>query len=275
MKTILVPTDFSENAFIASQYACSLAKAAGYNVQLFHVYIVLYSGFQEEGTSVKHMVWADDEAQKAMDGLTTTLKTTYPEISIEGICQRGFMIDELTDKWKNEVDLAFIVMGTKGATNVTESIMGSTTFEVLKRSPIPVLVVPKDTDDFQLNQVGFFSDHNDDELDALHYCYQLLPLSYVTNIIHLHTVGSHASTLQQHWEGKLALAFPNKSFNIETVEVEKADFNAVAQLATTQELDLLVFMRPHKPFFEKLFKKSLTKAVAHYPVKPTLFIQAT
>jgi nucleotide-binding universal stress UspA family protein len=275
MKTILVPTDFSPNAFIASQYACSLAKAAGYQVELFHVYIVLYSGFDEKGSSVKHMVWADDEAHKAMETLTANLKKEYPEVNIKGHCQRGFLIDELAEKWKNDASLAFITMGTKGATNVTESIMGSTTYEVLKKSPIPVLVIPEDTGDFKLENLGFFSDHNDDELDAIHYCQQILPLSYQMHIIHLKTKAEKKSEAQEHWEGKLSLAFPNTSFQMEVVEVEKADFNAVADLAEAEKLDVMVFMRPHKPFFEKLFKPSLTKAMAHYPVKPTFFIKAS
>jgi nucleotide-binding universal stress UspA family protein len=275
MKKILVPTDFSKNAFIASQYACSLAKAAGYEVELFHVYIVLYSGFEESGTSVKHMVWADDEAHKAMETLTLSLQESFPEVSIMGHCQRGFLIDELAQKWKQDDKLGLIVMGTKGATNVTESILGSTTYEVLKKSTIPVLVVPEDTGDFVLDQVGFFSDYNEDELDAIHYCHQLLPLKYQTHLIHLQTASDRSAEKAENWAGKVELAFPNAAFKIEMIEVEKADFNAVASLTKTESLDLLVFMRPHKPFFEKLFKPSLTKAMAHYPIKPTLFIHAS
>jgi len=47
----------------------------------------------------------------------------------------------------------------------------------------------------------------------------------------------------------------------------------VAQEAKAEHLDLLVFVRPHKSFFEKIFRPSLTKAIANYPTVPSLFIK--
>lgn len=184
MKTILVPTDFSKNAFVAAQYAASLAKAVGCRLKFYHVYIVLYSGFEEKGVSVQHVEWADEEAGKAMDSLLATIKEQYPDVEIEGECVRGFMIDALTKKLKDEDSISLLVMGTKGVTNVAESIFGSTTYEVLKKATVPVIVIPEDTPDFSLNHVGFFTDYNDYELDAFNQMSSLLSPVNSCDVVH-------------------------------------------------------------------------------------------
>src|SRR5690606_33011096 len=146
MNSILVPTDFSENAFVAAEYACALAEASKQKEQLLHVYIALYAGFGEEGNSVKQIKLAETESAAAMKLLLESLKDQFPSVDIEGECTKGFMIDVVTDKLKRNGH-SLVVMGTKGVTNITESVLGSTTYEVIKKSPTPVLVVPIGTPD--------------------------------------------------------------------------------------------------------------------------------
>jgi len=275
MKTILVPTDFSKNAFLAAQYAASLARETGRKVQLYHVYIVLYSGFEEKGVSVTHVEWADQEANKAMDSLLATMTEQYPDIQIEGECVRGFMIDSLRGKLRRDDGIELIVMGTKGVTNVAESIFGSTTYEVLKKSPVPVLVIPGDTPDFSMQHVGFFSDFNDHEIDALKLMTELLSPIQTFEVIHLVKEGAQAPEDRLNsWKAKAQEGFPGKEILVDEISVQKVDINSVAAVAKDRKLDLMVFTRPQKPFFEKIFGTSLTKSVANYPIIPSLFIKS-
>lgn len=274
MKTIIVPTDFSKNAFIAAQYASSLAKAKGYNVLLYHVYIVLYSGFGEKGGSVKHIEWADEEAGKGMSQLLETLREQYPEVDVQGETVRGFLMDSLTTKLKNSPDIAWIVMGTKGATNVTENVFGSTTYEVLKKAPLPVLVVPSNTPDFSLAKVGFFSAYSEHESKALQATFDLLSEDSTLDVIHFLTEETSKEEVKSTaWHDKIKEQFPDRALNERRVSVEKADLNAVNSAVQDLKLDLLVFTRPNKSFFSKIFEKSLTKAVINYPVVPSLFFK--
>lgn len=273
MKTILVPTDFSKNAFVAAQYAASLAQVGGYKLHLYHVYIVLYSGFEEKGVSVQHVEWADEEAKKAMSSLLSTIQEQYPGLEVEGECVRGFMIDALTNKLKDDDSIALLVMGTKGVTNVAESVFGSTTYEVLKKVSIPIIVIPEDTPDFSLNHVGFFTDYNDYELDAFDQMAALLPGVKSCDVIHFTKIGADNTDKRERWRLKAEAAHTDLNVGIKEVEVEGVDINSVIDVAVVHALDLMVFTRPHKPFFERVFVKSLTKAVANYPVIPSLFIK--
>ncbi len=273
MKIILVPTDFSENAFVAAVYACSLAGASNQKVQLLHVYIALYAGFGEEGNSVKQIKLAETESAAAMKHLVETLNNQFPGVAIEGECVKGFMIDVVTHKLKRNEN-SLVVMGTKGVTNIAESILGSTTYEVIKKSPIPVLVVPIDTPDFSFQRVGFFTAYDDHELDALMALQQSINLRPHLSMLHFYKEGESAPEKElARWQRKVEAAFPDWAVSCRAMPVEKVDINAVTQEIKADGLDLLVFARPHKSFFEKIFRPSLTKAIANYPTVPSLFIR--
>ncbi len=274
MKTILVPTDFSKNAYVAAAYACSLAEATGQQVQLLHVYIALYAGYGEEGDSVKQIKWAETEAVEGMRNLTENLVKQFPGVDIAGECVKGFMIDVVTERLK-QGEISLVVMGTKGVSNITDSIFGSTTYEVIKKSPIPVLVVPINTPDFALERMGFFSDYQDAELDALLTFRQSVQLNPRVAVLHFLKEGEKRDEKEgERWQRKVREAFPNWNVSFKELQVSKVDVNAVSQAIDSEKLDLLVFVRPHKSFFTKIFVPSLTKAVANYPTVPSLFIKA-
>lgn len=273
MKSILVPTDFSENAFVAAAYACALASTSKQSVQILHVYIALYSGFGEEGNSVKQIKLAETESAAAMKTLVETLNSQFPDVDIEGECIKGFMIDVVTDKLKRSEN-SLVVMGTKGVTNIAESILGSTTYEVIKKSPVPVLVVPIDTPDFSFQRVGFFTAYDDHELDALMALQQAINLKPHLSMLHFYKEGDSKPEKElARWQQKVEAAFPEWATSCKAIPVEKVDINAVTQEANADGLDLLVFVRPHKSFFEKIFRPSLTKTMANYPTVPSLFIR--
>lgn len=272
MNAILVPTDFSENAYVAAEYACALAQQSGQKVQLLHVYIALYSGYSSVGQSVKQIQWAETESAEAMRNLVANLSRQFPDVLVEGDCVRGFMIDVVTDKLKRG-GYSLVVMGTKGATDLAENVLGSTTYGVIRRSPVPVLVVPIDTPDFSLQRAGFFTAYKDDELDALLAFQQAVELHPQLTVVHFYRKGEKSpDKARERWLRKVKEAFPDREIAGKAVAVDRIDLTAVTETARSEALDLLVFARPHRSFFEALFVPSLTKAVANYPTVPSLFI---
>lgn len=272
MKTILIPTDFSDNAFIAAQYGAELASKANLKVLVYHAYIVLYSGFEEKGASVQQIEWADEEAGKAMAKLIESLKSHFPNLEIEGKCERGFLVDTLKEEIKENSQIVGIVMGSKGATNLAETVFGSTTYAILKDSQIPVLVVPSDTKEFQLNKLGYFTDLNDHDSLAFDKMKNLLSNNGQEVFIHLskkteEELGSSVSS----WKNKFGSLSPDNSIDLQIVNSDKS-WLSINGVAEALNLDLLVFSKPHKPFFANLFHKSLTKEISNHPIIPTLII---
>src|SRR5690606_14989729 len=171
---------------------------------------------------------------------------------------RGFMIDALSERLKADSSIELIVMGSKGVTNVADAIFGSTTYEVIKKSPIPVLVIPQDTGDYSLKHIGFFSDYQLHEIDSLKRVRELFNNVESFNVVHFvkQDAGSNADS-KQAWKLKASAAINYEDLNMIEIEVKKADLNAVSKAASTQQLDLMVFTRPQKSFFEKVFGSSL------------------
>lgn len=142
MKTILVPTDFSNVANNALDYALDLATYTKSRIILFHAYqvpvptgdvpVMLVSP-QELEKENKHRI---EELRKKV---TTRLQD--PKM-IETVVSSGFAVEEILDQARKcSADL--IVMGVTGSGKISEVLLGSNATAVLSGTQIPVLIVPE------------------------------------------------------------------------------------------------------------------------------------
>lgn len=149
MKKILVPTDFSKEAQIATEVARDIAKKAGSELTLLHVIEAASGGsFNVEGET---KFGGDPEeklfnlslikkAKKQMEALLAN--PIFNGIKVKGELKMGTpfhgMRTIITEK---KVDL--VVMGTAGKTKVDEMIIGTNTEKVVRHAQCPVLTVQK------------------------------------------------------------------------------------------------------------------------------------
>ncbi len=148
IKTILVPTDFSENAQAAFEMACHLAQQLEANIYLLHVQeestlrVALKEGLLESHAS-------DEEIRSAVQTLTETRFSTVisginpADVKIECLSRRGEAEIEII-KNAREISADMIVIGMRGLTAwsvLTSVVLGSVAESVLKNSPCPTLIV--------------------------------------------------------------------------------------------------------------------------------------
>lgn len=146
IETILVPTDFSDDAQQALTTAKEWARRFGARIVLLHAYRVdvpmstpaLGGGF------VLPDRFYDDlrtHATKQVEGLAS-------ETSRDGIEATGVALEErpvvaiLDEARKRSADL--IVMGTRGLTGLKHIALGSVAERVVREAPCPVLTVKAD-----------------------------------------------------------------------------------------------------------------------------------
>jgi nucleotide-binding universal stress UspA family protein len=147
MKTVLVPTDFSNAAMNAAEYAVSFAKEINANVLLLHAYNVPMA----LAGDVPVMITTPEELQKDNEKL---LKKEVARLKKKATVQiaykakMGLAVDEIVEEEKN-VD--FIVMGMTGAGKLSEFLLGSITTATLKKVKTPVIVVPENPGSKNLN----------------------------------------------------------------------------------------------------------------------------
>jgi nucleotide-binding universal stress UspA family protein len=138
MKKILCPTDFSEAADQAIAYAAKLSKKIGAELTLLNVQSV-FSLPPSEVIKGKFLATEpisdrlEDQCYKVMDMFK------IPCFSEVEPSNRG--LGETIAQRAKDFDL--IVMGTNGADDYYQFFMGTNSYQVIKTSDIPVLLIPK------------------------------------------------------------------------------------------------------------------------------------
>ena len=139
-KTILVPTDLSEGAEEALDYALDLAAALGAQVHLLNVVGIPSLGVPELGLAMAS-VTIDTvvvENQKAIDELAARKRTIAP--IGQAILRTGDAKDTILQVAK-ELGADLIVMGTHGRRGIKRALLGSIAELVVRTAACPVLTV--------------------------------------------------------------------------------------------------------------------------------------
>jgi nucleotide-binding universal stress UspA family protein len=142
IRQILVPTDFSEPADAALNYARALAEEFGSRLHIFHVVPEPY--VYPWGTEVSTLPLADLMAQS--EALSNTRLAELipaaeaPKGGVTTSTAIGTPVDCILDYIKNS-NIDLVVMGTHGRGPVGHLLLGSVAERIVRRSAVPVLTV--------------------------------------------------------------------------------------------------------------------------------------
>ncbi len=147
MRKIIVPTDFSENAFNALKYACQVFKYEWCEFYLVHAYAdEVYAESALDSTTDFGQLKAKvhKNAEKRLGQVLGELAnySPNPKHKYMAISAFGALIDEVNTLVETE-NIDIVVMGTKGVTNDRAVTFGSNALAVIKYVACPVLAVPK------------------------------------------------------------------------------------------------------------------------------------
>jgi nucleotide-binding universal stress UspA family protein len=139
IKTILVPTDFSDGSDEAVQYAAMVARTLKARIVLVHAIQPYTYGMTETFNLVDHYTALKTIAGPMLDQVRKTL--VKQGVSVETDLLTGPAHSEIIEKARRaKADL--IVMGTHGRTGVEHFLLGSVAEKVVRLSACPVLTVP-------------------------------------------------------------------------------------------------------------------------------------
>ncbi len=139
-KNILVPTDLSEGAEAALDYACELATKLDATVHLVHVIGIPALGVPELGVAVTSTV-IDQlivENQTAVDALADARRA---KTSIGQVLLKTGDARDVIDQTAKELGIDLIVMGTHGRRGIKRALLGSVAETVVRSAPCAVLTV--------------------------------------------------------------------------------------------------------------------------------------
>ena len=142
IKTVLVPTDFSEASETALTYGKAMAEAFGASLHLVHVMEDLLAHAWAAEVYVASAPNLREEIERES---RLRLETMLPEAERERLQARVALlagnpfIEIIRYAKANDIDL--IVMGTHGRGPIAHMLLGSVAEKVVRKSPCPVLTV--------------------------------------------------------------------------------------------------------------------------------------
>lgn len=143
IRTILLPTDFSECGNFAFSYAASLARMFGASIICVHVIepmvpTVGYSGMTEPLPIADITDQLEDSAERELPKIAE--REEFAGLKTEEVIVHGEAASEIVRVAKDKnVDL--IVVSSHGRTGLGRILFGSTAEAVVRHAPCPVLVV--------------------------------------------------------------------------------------------------------------------------------------
>jgi len=160
MKTILVPTDFSECALHAAKFAAGIAKRAKAKIIFLHVIDIPSYEFGilpgQDTTNVPEMLFLMKLARQEFAKLLT--QDFLKGVEVAEAVQMDGVYDSI-DKQAKEHGVELIVMGTHGTRGYTsEFFVGSNTDKVVRKSTIPVIALRNETSVENIDRMVFASD---------------------------------------------------------------------------------------------------------------------
>ena len=277
MKTILVPTDFSDNADNALYYAIELAKKENDKIILLHAYHIDYSN------PAVPLDFTREEVNRAAEDSNNQLREASLKIAYAGkIAYECLSVEDSpleailnTIQIKN-VDL--VIMGTKGQTDFLGAIFGSVAAKVIEKSTCPVIAVPAEATFKDIKKITYATAYNYSDVYALKKVVEIAKL-FNAQVEILHVTDKANS---QIFEKDLMKTFMDDvnhkiQYNNMSFQIYEGDNveDALEEYIDNDSTNILVMSTHQRGFFDKLFGKSVTKHMAYHSEVPLMAFHHT
>lgn len=268
---ILIPTDFSDVAENALNYALNVAEKSGASLHILHVKQVpimdatypadtyqLYAAEMEE--------LEEDNMKKLEASLLgkTAVKHTF-------FSTMGFVADEVVSH-AEEHGIDLIIMGTTGASGIAELLVGSNAASVIGKAVVPVLVIPPGHSYKNINHILYSTDFNEPEFPAVSRMMYFAELYDArVSVLHVKTESDKYFNSENNFFARNKEQFEKHEVNI--INVAEGDVSEnIDKYVDELNIDMLVMAKHNRSFFDRLFHRSLSKKMAYHSKVPLLVV---
>jgi len=275
MIRILVPTDFSRTAERAFRFAAELASKTKGTIILFHVNEkeeVPYLDAVEQRNEYQHQL--ETKQLKRLQRLKKKVVSREMNVIVSTIVSQPPVAKNILSFAKqNHVEL--IIMGTQGVSGLEKTLIGSTTSQVVDKSPIPVLVIPEKYEGKDPKEIVFATNYHCEDRPALSFTLSLAKvLNADVTVLHINNIETVEKD-NAHCFSNYAY-FLQRTFNDSHIKFKELQSHSIKDslehLAESVPFDIMVMVRRNKKFLEKIFLKNLTKNMACTTRLPLLVV---
>ncbi len=274
-KKILLPTDFSKNAWNAIQYAIELYKKEAcefYVLNTFNAsgYALDSMMIPEPGERIYEE--AKDKSEKGLGKIMErlTFRDEYPNHEFFMVSQFNSLIEGIRDIVKKK-DIDLIIMGTKGDTNAASVIYGSNTVLVMEKiRNCPVMAIPESASYKDLKEIVFPTDYKmsfkrrefQDIIQVAKRGNVAIRVLYVSDGEPLNEEQENNKKLLEEYFSDLAYTF----HTLYNVDVQ----SAVRCFVESRDSDMITFFNRKHSFFGSIFSRPMVKSLGKYSKVPVL-----
>ena len=273
MKNILVPIDFSDASLNAAKYAVSLAKPFDARVALINVIppsvIIDDSVLAFVMTTQAEIV----ESHKELINKEIEVLSEKGSIKIKGFVEEGSSNDKIQEIAKAK-GADIIVMGMKGK-GQSNSVFGSTTTTVIRKSVLPVFVIPAKAKYRPIDSITFASDF-DGKIEMNRYKLLLKLVEKFNSQVHILNVqksDSSMSPAEAIGKMKTSVAFSNLNHQFHTIKERNVE-EGINKFIEKNPTDILAMVAHRHNLFERMFGKVHTKEMSYHTKIPLLVLQS-
>ncbi|MEO9050435.1 MAG: universal stress protein [Ginsengibacter sp.] len=276
MKRILVPVDFSPTSKKAFRFAVDIASKSGGSIILYHLYspekkttLGQWENIKEYNKNIQ------ENSLKRLQRLKKKVFQDIAEVPVSTIVERTPVIDNILS-FAEHHDIDMIVMGTQGASGLKKITVGSVASKVMKKSNIPVLLIPERFEWKLPEKIVFTTSFQKADTIALPIVFEIAKLygALVTFVNLLNPYDQYGEKEKRKFESYTYSV--QRTFNDSRIQFQQLETTSV--IKTMENLyeeipyDMLGMARRKLGFFNRFFQKSFTKKMAYLTTQPLLVI---
>ena len=277
MKNILIPTDFSDNAWNALLYGISFFKKTHCTFHIVHINSVNTSASGETAMFLSPEILEETllvESKEKLNELMGKIERLPLNVKHEfnTLALYGFLTDHIKSQVK-EKQIDLIIMGTKGSTGLKSVSIGSNTGDVITKVPCTVLAVPEKATYHSIKEIGFPSDfqlkYNLKILETLKDI--LLLKKSALRLLYISLKNEKMSTIQEKNKALLFEYYKDIECTFHLVTGKKID-ESIQCFTESRNLDLLVMVAKNLNFLERILFRPTVEKISYHTQVPFLVI---
>jgi len=271
MKTILVPIDFSKKSEYATKLAVRIAKKTDSEIILLHM-VELPSGIIDMGAGANFSIPSSMMYLRKVKEQIIHFKDNFipKKILVKHSIRFQNPHEGILD-YSKKIDADLIVMGSKGVSDFDEIIIGSNTEKVVRTSLIPVIVVKKGVEKFQLKNLVFASSFKKDNIDTFKkFLGFAKKFKSKIHLLKVNTIGEFESTHISKEKINTFIAnfeLPKYTINIYN---DTSIVKGIINFSKDINADLIVLSTNGRSGLSHLFNSSISKNLSKNALRPVI-----
>ena len=274
MKKILVPTDFSDCANAASDYAIQLAKMSKAEIHFFHLQFTAVDWVKLSKEKEKRY----PETLKAIGHAKSELSKWVDKAKAQGLkAERMLVFDSGMEEILHHLKKQhhdFLVMGSHGVKGIQEKVVGSNAQMLIRNSEVPVLII-KNPVFSPVKNILFVSDFTDVSKDSFHTLTHFADvLEADIDLLFVNTPRRFKETTETSKNMDEVMMHCNRAESCQRNIISAASVeDGIKDFILQKPMDLIAICTHGKSGLLQLFSPSIAEKIASHTILPLMSIK--